>query len=434
MISFSRSIHIRFIFALLFATAWLICSILLGYHWFQDLAHSMGHIIAICAITFIALIPGFMNAFLLAAYILDKQPPITRLNSYPSISILIAAYNEADSIQQTLLSILEQHYANTIEIIVIDDGSTDQTIAAICALKNSNIKILNAAHGGKAAALNLGLQNASHDIIVTIDADTHLLPHALTHLIEHLEVPGQNRVSSVGSIYSRNHDQSWIAHLQFWDYFSGIAVIKRTQSLFKGTLVAQGAFSAYRKHTLLECGGWPTDVIGEDIVITWRFIQKNYNVGYADNAIALTNVPTTYKKLFQQRRRWSRGLIESFKSNPSILKTRRLSVFFIYWNLLFPFIDLAYVFIFFPGILAAFFGYTLIVSYCTLAYTPLAIATNIFIMHKQLKLHHQNGLQTKVKMTGFFSYIFLYTFLTTPACINGYLQELLALKKSWGTK
>lgn len=141
---------------------------------------------------------------------------------------------------------------------------------------------------------------------LTVDGDSYLYKDALKNIVERFVNDPPHTAAVAGCILERNSRANWLAKAQEWDYFHGIACIKRIQSLFQETLVAQGAFSVYRKSVLQEAGGWP-DCVGEDIVLTWAILKRGYRVGFCEDACAFTNVPATLGQFIRQRQRWSRG-------------------------------------------------------------------------------------------------------------------------------
>jgi biofilm PGA synthesis N-glycosyltransferase PgaC len=222
--------------------------------------------------------------------------------------------------------------------------------------------------------------------------------------------------------------------MQEWDYFHGIAAVKRLQSLYHGTLVAQGAFSIYKTNAIIAAGGWPK-CVGEDIVLTWAMLKQGHRIGYAENACLFTNVPTTFKQLFNQRIRWSRGMIEAFKQHWQLLFKKRLSTMFIWWNLMFPWIDTAFTFFLIPGILIAFFGVYWLAGPLTLFVIPLSILLNYVMFVIQSRMFTSQGLTVRKNIFGFFAFAILYTFIMQPFCVYGYLKEAISGKvKNWGTK
>lgn len=430
------SVKIKFIIALIFAFAWMGGSIWFSLPWYQDLSNVIGPFLAYFFITFIAIIPGFMNAFVAMALLLDKRPRVSEGHTYPPVTILVAGFNEAGSIASSLRSIFLQDYEGSIHIIVINDGSTDNTLQVVTDLlsEHSNLEVIDLQrNGGKAAALNQGLLQCKTDIVITIDADSYILKDGIRHLVGRYLSDPINTKAIAGEILIRNSRENWITKAQEWDYFLGIATIKRIQSLFQGTLVAQGAFSLYDKKTVIELGGWP-EMVGEDIVLTWKILDAGHRVGHAENALAFTDCPNTLRKFINQRRRWSRGLMEAFKTTPTILFKPRLSTLYVWWNTLFPFMDIAFTFGFIPGMILACFGIYWIAGPMTLSLLPMAFLLNWQMYLKGRAMFRSENLKVRANALGFVFYVFAYGLILQPACVYGYFSELFNLRKSWGTK
>jgi biofilm PGA synthesis N-glycosyltransferase PgaC len=426
-------VKIKFAFSLSIATSWLVLCTYICLPWIRDLSDYVGLILAFLSIALVALIPGFMNAFLLAAYLFDKRPSAKPVEQWLNVSILVPAFNEECYIKNTIESLVKQEYSGLIEIIVIDNGSLDNTLSTLKSMTVDNLRIIEEKTKGKSHALNTGLSYATHDYIVTIDADTYLMPDTIKQLVLRYLTAPSGTAAVAGSVYVKNSRESFMTRLQEWDYFISIAAIKRMQSLFQATLVAQGALSLYQKRCIVEVGGWQ-DTVGEDIVLTWGFLALNYRVDFSENAISFTNAPTTYKVFFHQRSRWSRGMIEAFISYPQIFFRKRLITFVVYWNFLFPALDMAFAFIFVPGIIGAFFGHYLIAGPMTLAVLPIAIMMNLTFFLGQRKMFKKNKLRVRRNKFGYLFYMLFYNFLMTPACIHGYIQEIFVRRKKWGTK
>ncbi|WP_136073144.1 glycosyltransferase family 2 protein, partial [Candidatus Ulvibacter alkanivorans] len=203
-------------------------------------------------------------------------------NDAPPVSVIIAAYNEEESIMTTLQSIDKQDYPGEIQVIVVNDGSNDNTKKILDIAGYDWLEVIHLdKNSGKSYALNTALDVSKHDLVVSLDADSYLYHDALSHLVLRLLNDPDNTASVAGAVLVRNSRKNLITKMQEWDYFHGIASIKRLQSLFQGTLVAQGAFSIYKKEVLKDIGGWK-HVVGEDIVLTWDILDKGYRVGFAE--------------------------------------------------------------------------------------------------------------------------------------------------------
>ena len=427
-------VRLKFVFALIAALAWAFLSYHLAERWIHDLSELANFPVAVFVIFGIAILPGFMNAFLVVSLLLDRRPHYGEIKYWPGITILIAAYNEEEGILATLESIDKQHYPGDLQVVVINDGSRDRTLELLRSANYPWLNVLDLEHNaGKANALNRGLAMADHDLVLTLDGDSYLYSEALCHLVGHYLRDPPNTAAVAGAMLVQNSRSSLVTEIQEWDYFHGIASIKRIQSLYQGTLVAQGAFSLYRKDVLSEVGGWP-ECIGEDIVLTWAILDRGYRVGYCEDACAFTNVPTGWRQFIRQRQRWSRGLIEAFKAHWKLLLKPRMSTLFIWWNLLFPYLDAVYTLCFLPGLVLAVFGIYWIAGPMTLLVLPLAVIVNYLMFLVQSRMFIAQGLKVRRNPVGFIVYALLYSIILQPACLLGYLSEFFNIRKSWGTK
>ena len=434
-------VRAKFAIALSLAVGWLMISIMLGQRWVTALGEETHPLFALFAVSFIAYIPGFMNAFLVASLLLDRRPPRQRLILHPGVTVLIAAYQEEAAIADTLQTIATEHYPGPVEVLVLNDGSTDRTAEvagrAIERLEfpaNTEVRQIDfPVNRGKAAVLNDGLAAARYELIVTIDGDSRLNRDALTAIVERLMSDPDNTQAVAGAVLVRNSRANLLTRAQEWDYFLGIAAVKRMQSLYQGTLVAQGAFSIYRKQALIEAGGWP-DTVGEDIVLSWALLSKGYRIGYAEDAIVWTNAPTQLKQFARQRQRWARGLIEALNEHQSLIFKPRLTQMFIWWNLLFMPLDFAYSLIFIPGVIAALFGIFWIAGPMTLAVLPFTALWSLVMFRVQARMFDAQGLNVRRNPTGFLFYSLGYMFLLQPVSVWGYAAETIGLTKRWGTK
>lgn len=432
-------VPVKFSIALSVALAWTLFSVWVSTPWMDDLGDATHPLFALFAITLIAYVPGGMNAFLVTSLLLDNRPKRRQPVHYPGVSVLVAAFNEESAIADTIKAVAQEDYPGEIELLILNDGSTDRTAELAQAASKTlpghsrvEVQILNFAFNrGKAAVLNDGLKAARHDLIVTIDSDSRLREDALRDIVERLLSDPPGTMAVAGALLVRNARDNLMTGAQEWDYFHGIAAVKRMQSMYHGTLVAQGAFSIYRREALEAVNGWP-ECVGEDIVLTWAMLKNNYRIGYAEDAIAFTNAPTTFKQFALQRKRWSRGLIEALHHHEDLLFKPRLSTMFIWWNLLFLPLDLVYTFVFLPGIVLAAFGHFYIAGPMTLAILPLAALWNLVIYRIQSRMIREQRLDIRHNGGGLIFYLIAYTLMMQPVCVWGYWAEIMGLERNGG--
>lgn len=216
----------------------------------------------------------------------------------PKVSLLIPAYNEGERVLKSIKAALGQDYPD-FEVIVVDDGSEDNTFEVANSVKDPRLRVYRNEHSGKARALNFGLSKASGEIIVTTDADSELDENALKELVrrfysnEVLGVGGQVRVMG-SSFLERAQD---IEHLR-------IAMFRRAKEL-EDLSLAPGPIAAFRREALERIGGFVEDIV-EDYATT-KAIKKLGKVVYAPRARVYTEMHNTLSKLWRQRKRWFLG-------------------------------------------------------------------------------------------------------------------------------
>ncbi|PMQ04015.1 Poly-beta-1,6-N-acetyl-D-glucosamine synthase [Dyella sp. AD56] len=424
-----RYVPVVFKFMLAFAVSfgWATFAYVLSSHWTAGLESTGTRLLAQLLILGIAVLPAFMSVFLATGLLLDRRPVRSHFadGDFPAVSILIAAHNAQDTILDTLASIAAQRYPAPVEVMVINDGSTDATLDRLRSARYPWLEVLDlACAGGKSRALNAGLRLAAHPITVTLDADAHLHPQALRQLVTRYLSDPPNTAAVAGAVLVGNSRQNPMTRMQEWDYFQGISATRRVQSLCQGTLVAPATFSLYRTDILRVVGGWP-ECAGEDIVLTWAILRDHHRVGYAEDAIAFVRVPTSLASFFEQRRRWSRGVVEALKTYGSLLFRRKLSTFFIWWNLLLLYTDLIYTVALIPATVLACTGIYWLAGPVLVFAVPMALLGNLVIYAVQSRMFHTLGLNVRRNPLGLLGYALIYGLLLKPVSIAGYLSCLI---------
>jgi len=417
---------LKFALALAVALAWAMLAFLTVHRWMDGTTTRSW--LALPLLLGLAVLPAFTNAFLAMGLLLDRRPARSHFadTDFPSVTILIAASNAQDTILDTLASIAAQRYPASFEVMVINDGSTDDTLQRLRSVSYPWLELLDLkSAAGKAKALNAGLRLASYPVTVTLDADAHLHPQALRRLVTRYMSEPRNTAAVAGAVLVRNSRESLVARMQEWEYFQSIAANKRLQSLFQGTLVAPGAFSLYRTDILRVVGGWP-EAPGEDAVLTWAILRDHHRVGYCEDALAFTRVPTTFPAFLQQRRQWSRGIVEAFKAHGALLFRRRLSTFFVWWSLLFPYVDLVYSVALIPSLLLACIGVYGLIGAMALFVLPAALLANVIAWSAQSRMFRELGLTVRGNPFGLIGYVLLHGLALKPASVAGCLAGWFA--------
>ncbi|MCZ4609527.1 glycosyltransferase [Streptomyces sp. Lzd4kr] len=232
-------------------------------------------------------------------------PPV-----WQPVSVIVPAYNEKECIANTLESLARS--THPIEIIVVDDGSTDGTseIARDAAreLGMTNVRVIRQENAGKPAALNNGVRSAAHDIVVMMDGDTVFEPDTVRQLVQPFADPGVGAVAGNAKVGNRN---TVIGAWQHIEYVMGFNLDRRMYDLLRCMPTIPGAIGAFRREAVLEVGGMSEDTLAEDTDITIAMHRAGRRVVYQEHARAWTEAPGSLKQLWSQRYRWSYGTMQA---------------------------------------------------------------------------------------------------------------------------
>ncbi|KNE86323.1 poly-beta-1,6-N-acetyl-D-glucosamine synthase [Aggregatibacter aphrophilus] len=268
-----------------------------------------------------------------ACYYLFKEgklnEPISRYmpkHDVPMISLMVPCYNEGDNLDESIPHLLQLRYPN-YELIFINDGSKDNTGEIIdrWAAKEKKITALHQENQGKASALNHGLTIAKGKYVACIDGDAVLDYYALDYMVQALE-KDPKYAATTGNPRVRNRS-TILGRLQVSEFSSIIGLIKRAQGLMGTIFTVSGVCCLFRKDVMEEIGGWSTNMITEDIDISWKIQIAGYNIMYEPRALCWVLMPESMRGLYKQRLRWAQGGAETIiKYFPKIWhwKNRRL--------------------------------------------------------------------------------------------------------------
>ena len=255
-----------------------------------------------------------VNAILLCLFLL---PDKTYRKFCPPLSVIIPAHNEEKYISKTIESILKSDYRNRMEIIVVNDGSTDRTAEIVGALSRTQkkIRLFSLKHSGKSAALNFGIKKARYETVAFVDADSTLEKKGLMKLVE----PLADRDVSISSGVIRARHTGVLSWFQDIDYISSSGWRYACDKI--GATYISPGFAAFRKKDLLKVGGFSGDTLTEDLDTTLIMRESGYGAAMT-RAYMFTSVPSTLRSLVRQRVRWGRGSIQTAKKHPGLIFSR----------------------------------------------------------------------------------------------------------------
>jgi cellulose synthase/poly-beta-1,6-N-acetylglucosamine synthase-like glycosyltransferase len=295
---------------------------------------------------------------------------VMRSPATPAISVIAPAYNEEATIEQSLRSLLLLNYPK-FEVVVVNDGSKDKTIQTMVeafglmqapvvyqqpigtqpvkalyrSLDNPDLVVIDKANGGKADAINAGINAARHPLVCVIDADSILEPEALMRAaLPFVESPHTLATGGIirivndctvesGRVTQIGMPRSWLARFQVVEYLRAFLSGRVAMSAANALLIISGAFGLFRRDAVVEVGGFRHDTIGEDMEIVarlhrrWRDTNRPYRIVFQPDPVCWTEAPESRKILASQRNRWQRGTCQVLSYHlPMLMNPRYGSV------------------------------------------------------------------------------------------------------------
>ncbi|MEV0131926.1 bifunctional polysaccharide deacetylase/glycosyltransferase family 2 protein [Dactylosporangium sp. NPDC050688] len=240
------------------------------------------------------------------------------LRSFGLVSVVVPAYNESANIAATVRSLIGNDYPQ-IEVIVVDDGSTDGTAEVVRRLGLPGVRLIRQANAGKPAALNTGIAAARGQLLVLVDGDTVFEPDAVGRLVQPFADPSVGAVSGNTKVANRG---GLLGRWQHLEYVVGFNLDRRMFELGECMPTIPGAIGAFRRAALLDVDGVPSDTLAEDTDLTMAVLRAGWRAVYAERAVAWTEAPASLRQLWRQRYRWCYGTMQAAWKHRRALRER----------------------------------------------------------------------------------------------------------------
>lgn len=263
----------------------------------------------------------------------------TKPGYYPFVSIIVPVYNEGIVLRNSIESLLDIDYPN-YEIIIVNDGSTDDTAAVGETLVGYHqgrtgvikVSLINKPNGGKSKALNAGIQYSEAQFVLCMDGDSQLTSNTLKMAMRHFDDPAVGAVA--GNVKVQNR-KKMLTDLQALEYLEGLNLARSAQGFIQMVNIIPGPIGVFRKITLRDAGFYSSDTFAEDADVTLKILAKGWKIVYEPNAIAYTEAPSSIYQLLKQRYRWTRGILQAIRKHKRYLynPTVNFNNSFIMWSM-----------------------------------------------------------------------------------------------------
>jgi cellulose synthase/poly-beta-1,6-N-acetylglucosamine synthase-like glycosyltransferase/peptidoglycan/xylan/chitin deacetylase (PgdA/CDA1 family) len=242
----------------------------------------------------------------------------TQVEYLPSVAVIVPAYNEEAGIERSVRSIARSEYPD-FEVLVVDDGSDDRTAEIVEGLELERVRLIRQDNGGKAGALNTGIELSDSDVVVMVDGDTLFEEGTLRALVAPMV---DAEVAAVSGNTKVGNRRGLLGRWQHIEYVIGFNLDRRMYDVLQATPTVPGAVGAFRRDVLVEVGGVPADTLAEDTDLTLAIGRTGRRVVYAEYARAWTEAPSSVSALWRQRYRWSFGTMQAVFKHRSAIFTR----------------------------------------------------------------------------------------------------------------
>lgn len=279
-------------------------------------------IVAMVIFLFILLVRYF--AILISAYLYINEYTFSSVNGYtPFVSIIVPVYNEGKVIRNSISSLLKLDYFH-YEIIIVNDGSTDDTKQIAESMVGYQdglygkvlVSLINQPNLGKARALNAGIFYSKSDFVLCMDGDSQLSQESIKVAVRHFKDP---KIGAVAGNVKVQNRKRFFTDLQALEYIEGLNMARSAQSYFRLVNIIPGPIGIFRRSAIEQAGFYSSDTYAEDADLTLKLLSKGWKIYYEPKSISYTEAPVTLQQLLKQRYRWTRGILQSIRKHKKIM-------------------------------------------------------------------------------------------------------------------
>ena len=349
----------KFVIALCGAGLWLLLAIVVSIAFLGSLADLVTWPVALLMAVFVVYVPAYLTAFSCIGLVLDDPPVLQLVHPTTATTVVVTAHNQPKAVVVCLAYLAAQDYDGPLTVLLVDNGSADTTVLEARRAAEQlglDLRVVVERRAGLAHAHNTGLACVDTPLFVTVDAETFLHPSAVRLLVSRLQSSPADTAAVAGHALVRNQRGGALAELEATDYSLALDAVQRVHGLFQGALVAEGACSVFRTDAVRAVNGWPP-VVGEDVVLTWRFLERGWRVFHEPLAVAFTTQTVTVRSLGRRRARAAWGLLDAIREAGVRSLRFPFSRFLTATDMAAPVLDICFTVCWVPAVVLAFLGH-----------------------------------------------------------------------------
>lgn len=352
---------------------------------------------------------------------------------FPFVSIIVPVYNEEKVVTDSVSSLLALEYSN-YEIIVVNDGSTDNTKSVAEKLvgyhkgKHGDVKVslINKPNGGKSQALNAGIRHSKAEFVLCMDGDSQLSPDSIKVAVRHFTNPEIGAVAGNVKVLNRG---KLFTDLQALEYIEGLNMARSAQGFIRLVNIIPGPVGLFRKKAIEGAGYYSSDTFAEDADLTLKILADGWKIYYEPNSISYTEAPEKLQQLLKQRYRWTRGIIQSIRKHKSLMlnPTINFGDTFILWTmfyeaLIWPAMNIAANLFFITA--AIFFGFTSLIFFWWAGLALLDLVTALYCIAAEKEEFRLVGYSLIYRM--------FFILIIDVSKLMSTIEEFIGIRMTWG--
>ncbi len=403
---------------------------------------------------------GFFLAVFWLVALLNVKEYKRRIENYPSVTIIIPAYNEEEGVGRTIESCKNLEYPGKLDILVVNDASKDRTLEKI--KKYKGIKILdNKKNEGKASALNKALKEVKTEYFAVMDADSLVDRYALRNAIKYFIIKDGDEVGSVMTkLKPENESGNYLERVQLIEYMF-VGLVRYLSASLRLLHIAPGVMSVYKTRVVKKLKGFDKTNLTEDFELAVRLRKNGYLINYAHDSLGYTKVPNNFKVFLKQRLRWGRGFFRTIFKHKDIIFNKKKGLFGIYefpMNIISPLLFFVAVFILTINIVRSVYEFLfklivtpdvikwfefnsfreMMLSFNSLISLPILaslLLVLLFIYFVFKFYDHKFFERDKFKkVIALVTYVFIYSYIYVYLFSKAFYMEVVNKEYDWGTK
>ncbi|GAB6282227.1 MAG: hypothetical protein STSR0008_09710 [Ignavibacterium sp.] len=379
------------------------------------------------------LLVRYFGLLFTAYFYLNKYTFKEENGFYPFVSIIVPVYNEGKIIEKSITSLLTLDYSN-YEIIIVNDGSTDETSEVAKKLVGYQkgrygevkVSLINKPNGGKARALNAGISYSKAELVLCMDGDSQLSEDCLRMAVRHFVDPKIGAVAGNVKVLNR---KKFFTDLQALEYIEGLNMARSSQSYFNLVNIIPGPIGVFRKKAIEEANYYSSDTFAEDADLTLKILARGWKIFYEQKAISYTEAPVKLHQLLKQRYRWTRGILQAIRKHKNLLlnPTINFGDTMILWSMIYEaliwpamniFVNLFFIFA------ALVYGFSSLIFFWWAGLALLDMATALYCVAVE---------REEVRLIPYAIIYRMFFILTIDICkAMSTVEEFLGIEMSWG--